>query len=215
MNLELISYVEKNAFPLYERNDWAHQLWHIKKVIERSLKLALNYPVDLNMVYVIAVFHDIGCFIDRDKHEVISAGIMKQDAYINKAFSKEEIETMYEAIVDHRGSLEYVPRSIYGKIISSADRMTSIEEILRSTHSRTLEFFRDLSWDEMVEDSYCYIKKKYGSGGYAKSYIPNPEFEQFLKDVTVYLEDYELFKEKLKEMDTFLREEYSISEDKC
>lgn len=41
---------------------------------------------------------------------------------------------MSEAIEDHRASLEYIPRSIYGKIISSADRNTSIEDILKRTY---------------------------------------------------------------------------------
>lgn len=76
---------------------------------------------------------------------------------------------MKEAIMDHRGSLEYEPRSIYGKIIASADRFTTIEGVLRSTHSFTLEFSPELSWEEMVERSFQYIKKKYGKGGYAKT----------------------------------------------
>ena len=214
MNQELVDYIEKNIYPLYERNDWAHQLWHIKAVTKRSLKLAGNYSVNLDMVYVVASFHDLGCFVSRENHEEISAHLMEKDSFIQKYFKEDEIQVMSEAIVDHRGSLEYVPRSIYGKIISSADRLVTIDEIMRSTHSRTLEFFSDMKWDDMVEDSYQYIKKKYGKDGYAKSYIPNPEFDQFLKDVQVYLNDYELFSKKLKEVDEFLRKEYHISKEK-
>lgn len=212
MNQELVDYIEKSIYPLYERNDWSHQLWHIQNVTERSLKLAKDYPVNKEMVYVIASFHDLGCFVSRDNHEEISAHLMEQDPFIQKYFKEEEIQTMSEAIVDHRGSLEYEPRSIYGKIISSADRLVTVEEIMRSTHSRTLEFFKEMSWEEMVQESYKYIKKKYGAGGYAKSYIPNPDFEQFLKDIQVYLDDYELFSKKLKEVDYFLREEYHMNE---
>lgn len=211
MNQELVDYIEKNIYPLYERNDWAHQLWHIKKVVERSLKLASNYSVNLDMVYIVASFHDLGCFVSRENHEEISAHLMEKDPFIQKYFTEEKIQTMSQAIVDHRGSLEYEPRSIYGKIISSADRLVTIEEIMRSTHSRTLEFFIDMSWEEMVHESYQYIKKKYGKGGYAKSYIPNPDFDQFLKDVQVYLDDYELFSKKLKEVDDFLRKEYHVN----
>lgn len=210
VNQKLVDYIEKNIFPLYKRNDWAHQIWHIREVIERSLKLAKNYSVNEDMVYVIAAFHDLGCYIGHENHEEISAQLMMKDGFIRKYFSDEDIRTMGEAIVDHRGSLEYEPRSIYGKIISSADRFTTIEGILRSTHSYTLEFFPEISWDEMVQRSYLYIKNKYGKGGYAKSYIPNPDFEQFLVDVNFYLNHYELFIKKLKEVDYFLRKEYSI-----
>lgn len=211
MNQELVDYIEKSIYPLYERNDWAHQLWHINNVTERSLKLAKDYSVNREMIYVIASFHDLGCFVSRENHEKISAHLMEKDPFIQKYFTGEEIQTMSQAIVDHRSSLEYEPRSIYGKIISSADRLVTIDEIMRSTHSRTLEFFSDMDWDEMVQESYRYIKKKYGKGGYAKSYILNPDFDQFLKDVVVYLGNYELFSKKLKEIDNFLRKEYQVN----
>lgn len=106
--------------------------------------------------------------------------------------------------------MEYVPRSIYGKIISSADRFVTIEGIMRSTHSYSLEFYPEWTWEEMVDRSYQYIQKKYGKNGYAKSYVKNIEYEQFLRDVQKYLDDYDLFSNKLKEIDTFLRKEYSV-----
>lgn len=205
-----MDYVEKNIFPLYARNDWAHQLWHIQEVIERSLKLAKNHEVDEEMVYAVATFHDLGCFISRENHEEVSAKMLGEDAFIREHFSGVDRQIMQEAIIDHRGSLEYEPRSIYGKIIASADRFTTIEGILRSTHSYTLEFEPELSWEEMVDRSYEYIKKKYGKGGYAKSYIPNPDFEKFLIEVEEYLQDYNLFEKKLAEMDDFLRREYGL-----
>lgn len=210
MKSELIKYIEENIYPLYEKNDWAHQLWHIREVVERSLRLAKNYPVNKEMVYVIASFHDLGCHIDRENHEKISAELMENDPFIQKYFTADDVQIMKEAIVDHRGSLEYEPRSIYGKIIASADRFTTIEGILRSTHSYTLEFYPDVPWEEMIQISYSYIKKKYGQGGYAKSPIPNPEFEQFLIDVNRYLDDSKLFSKKLEEIDRFLRDEYSL-----
>ncbi len=210
MDRQLVDYVEKNILPLYERNDWAHQLWHIQDVIKKSLELAKNYAVNVDMVYAVAAFHDLGCFISRENHEDVSAELLGKDEFICRCFSASDIQMMQEAIIDHRGSLEYEPRSIYGKIISSADRFTTIEGVLRSTHSYTLEFSPDLSWEEMVQRSYEYIKKKYGKGGYAKSYIPNPDFEKFLVEIEIYLKNRELFEEKLTEVDEFLRKEYGL-----
>lgn len=45
MNKDLVKYIEENIYPLYERNDWAHQLWHIQEVVERSIKLAKGHRV--------------------------------------------------------------------------------------------------------------------------------------------------------------------------
>lgn len=211
MNRQLVDYIERQIYPLYARNDWAHQLWHIYEVVERSLKLAQNFTVNLDMVYVIAAFHDLGCFKDRTNHEKVSAELMEEDHFLQEYFSADDRKIMQEAIIDHRGSLEYEPRSIYGKIIASADRFTTIEGVLRSTHSYTLEFSPEISWPEMVERSHQYIKKKYGQGGYAKSYIPNPDFEQFLTKIRQCLDDYELFAQKLADVDEFLRKEYRVT----
>lgn len=210
MNQRLVEYVEENIFPLYARNDWAHQLWHIQDAIGKSLKLAKDYAVDLDMVYTIATFHDLGCFISRENHEEISAQLLGGDKFIREYFSVGDRRMMQEAIIDHRGSLEYEPRNIYGKIIASADRFTTVEGMLRSTHSYTLEFSPELPWEEMVERSFQYIKKKYGKGGYAKSYIPNPDFEKFLVEIEEYLQNRELFEEELIKVDKLLRKEYEL-----
>ena len=60
MKEELVKYIENEIFPLYNRNEEGHGINHIKTVIKRSLEIAKNYDVDLNIVYVVASYHDIG-----------------------------------------------------------------------------------------------------------------------------------------------------------
>ena len=43
INEELKKYVEENIFPIYKKNEPAHNLEHIKYVINRSFKFARNY----------------------------------------------------------------------------------------------------------------------------------------------------------------------------
>ena len=71
VDLELKRYIENEIFPLYNKNEEGHGIEHIKTVIKRSIDLAQNYDVDLNMVYVIASYHDLGHCIDRKTHEII------------------------------------------------------------------------------------------------------------------------------------------------
>ena len=69
INSDLISYVEKEIFPIYETFDKGHNLDHIKYVIDRSFKFASRVPdINYDMVYVIAAYHDIGHFIDAKNH---------------------------------------------------------------------------------------------------------------------------------------------------
>ena len=74
------------------------------------------------MVYTIASYHDIGHHIDSKTHEIISADIMSKDNNLANFFTPEELITIKEAIEDHRASAKDDPRSIYGRIVSSADR---------------------------------------------------------------------------------------------
>ena len=66
INKELKEYIENNIFPEYNKNDEGHNLDHIKYVIERSLKFAkIVQDINVDMVYTIAVYHDLGHHIDK------------------------------------------------------------------------------------------------------------------------------------------------------
>lgn len=207
---DLKTYIQEEILPIYQKNDWAHQEWHIYEVIEKSLKLAKNLEVNENMVYTIACFHDIACFKGRKDHEINSAIMLKENQKLKEFFTEEQIECMAKAITDHRASLEYVPRNIYGKIISTADRFTNLKSLLRSTHSYSLEFFPNLSLEEMFQRSYDYIEKKYGPNGYGKIYLPYKDFENFQKEIVYYLNHIYEFKKIFYKTDAFLRKIYCL-----
>ena len=200
---EIKNYIEKNIFPDYQKNDSGHNIDHIKYVLERSLKFAKTVPdINLDMVYVIAVFHDIGHHIDAKNHEQVSSEILEKDEFIKNHFTKEELKTMVEAVVDHRASLEYIPRSIYGKIVSSADRNTDIDIPLKRTYSYRLEHFPNATLDEIIEESRQHIIDKFGSNGYAKDkiYFEDEDYNNFLKEVELFAEDKDLFRKRFIEV---------------
>lgn len=121
---ELKQYIEEKVFPEYDKNESSHGINHIKDVIRRSFELIEeNQPnVNMNMVYVIAAYHDIGHHIDSKTHEIIFANIMSKDEKLKDFFNEEELKLIKEAIEDHRASAKDDPRSIYGRIVSSSDR---------------------------------------------------------------------------------------------
>ena len=86
MNIDsrLIRYVEEEIIPLYDKFDKAHRRDHVNTVIEQSLLLASNYNVDINMVYAIAAFHDVGLCKGREFHHIESADIVRGDKLLNK-----------------------------------------------------------------------------------------------------------------------------------
>lgn len=195
VNENLKKYVENEILPEYQKNEEAHGRSHIEYVIKRSFELVKEnqLSVDENMVYLIAAYHDIGHHIDRKNHEKVSAEIMEKDQNLIQFFHPEQLQIIKEAIEDHRASAEEEPRSIYGKIVSSADRNSSIEQCFERTYSYGKKHTTEASDQELYERAYEVLKKKFGKDGYAKFFFKDETYEKFLKDIRELLEDKEKF----------------------
>lgn len=192
MNIDtnLKKYIETFIFPIYNKNDKGHSIEHIKYVIDRSLKFASAIDdIDYNMVYVIASYHDIGHHIDAKNHEKVSAKILENDENLKRFFNDEQIKIMKEAIEDHRASLEYEPRSIYGKIVSSADRNTNINLPIKRTYLFNIKHNPRLSLDDIIELSRQHIIDKYCGYAANKMYFEDKEYDEFLKELSKLAND--------------------------
>ena len=178
INLELKKYIETKIFPLYERNEPSHGIKHIHTVINRSLHIAKEYEVNKNIVYTVAAYHDLGHYINPKIHEKLSAEIFMKDDKIKKWFTEEEIQIIKEAIEDHRASSNHEPRSIYGKIVSTADRtIKSIDVCIKRAYTYYINNFPSIPKKERIQKVYEHLNDKYGPKGYAKTYIYDEEFE--------------------------------------
>jgi SecD/SecF fusion protein len=92
INEELEVYIKKKIFPLYLDNDGGHDINHVKYVINRSLRFAsMIENINLDMVYVVAAYHDVGEGIDRKNHERVSSEMLRNDIELKKYFNDEEI----------------------------------------------------------------------------------------------------------------------------
>ena len=199
LNKDLQKYIEENIFPSYKKNDLGHNLDHIKYVIDRSLKFACEVDdINYDMVYTIAAYHDIGHFIDAKNHEKVSAEMLLADENLKKFFTEDEIKTMAEAVYDHRASMEGSPRSIYGKIVSSADRNTLIEIPLKRTYAYRVKHNPNDTLDQIIEESRQHIINKFGKEGYAteKMYFEDLDYKKFLEDISILAENKEEFKKR-------------------
>ena len=201
MNSELVNYIEDEIFPLYNRNEEGHGINHIKTVIKRSIELAQNYDVDIDMLYTIAAYHDLGHYIDRKTHEIISAEMFMQDENIKTWFTDEQRNTIKEAIEDHRASSNHKPRSIYGMIVSTADRtIIDIDNTIKRTYSYGMKNYPELTREQQIERIYEHLTEKYGENGYAKIYLEDKEFEEGLQKLRQALSDKEEFIERVKKV---------------
>lgn len=199
INKRLEKYIIEEILPYYEKNDLGHNMEHIKYVIDRSIKFASTVPnINYDMVYAIACYHDIGHHIDPKNHEKISSEILLSDQKLTDFFTEEEIKIMAEAVNDHRASLETEPRNIYGKIISSADKNTSIEEPLKRTYAYRKNSNPHDSLEKIMNESRLHLIDKFGEAGYApeKIYFPDEQYDKYLIDIRKLLADEKTFRDK-------------------
>ena len=179
MNTCLTLYIEREILPRYNGFDKAHREDHARMVIAQSLDIARHYALNIEMVYAIAAFHDLGLAIGRKTHHLESGRIVREDQRLHEWFTQEEIETMAQAVEDHRASSDHEPRSIYGKIVAEGDRYIEPEKIIERTVQYGLDHYPELDKEGHWQRTLDHLHEKYGEGGYLKLWFPeSPNVER-------------------------------------
>ncbi len=182
INPALREFVEREILPLYDTFDKAHRREHALTVIEQSLLLARHYPVDINMVYAIAAFHDTGLWEGREQHHTASAAVVRGCKKLRCFFTADEIETIADATEDHRASNKEAPRTIYGKIVAEADRVIDGETIMRRTIQYGIAHYPAMNREGHFARACEHLQEKYARGGYLRLWIPeSPNAERLGK----------------------------------
>ena len=208
MNPELKSYIEREIIPRYEHFDRAHDVGHVRTVIRRSLELAEAYDVDTDMVYAIAAYHDTGLVNGRENHHLDAGRILAADRTLRRWFSEEQIDTMREAVEDHRASSKHAPRSIYGRIVAEADRLIDPVTIIRRTVQYGLDHYPTLDREGHFARCLEHLREKYAEGGYLKLWIPESENARRLEALREVIRDPELIRKAFDEaFDAEIRDE--------
>ena len=177
-SLDLVEFVETNILPRYAEFDKAHNLSHVNSVIRRSLERVKTTGADINMVYAIAAYHDLGLSGPRATHHITGGKILANDARLKRWFSAEQIRIMKEAVEDHRASASHAPRSIYGKIVAEADRDLNPETVIRRTIQFGLSNYPEMDHEHQWLRFKQHMDNKYSSNGYIKLWIsPSPNEE--------------------------------------
>ena len=221
VNPEIVEYVKENVFPRYDSAN-GHGLDHIQNVIRRSLNFAKrindgeikttaedfkNLPEELaqgkvnyDICFVVAAYHDLGREKNNKLHHLVSAAWFLDDDFMEEIFTRDELRVAADAIMDHRASNKLEPMTIYGKIVSSADRDTDCYDIMRRAYAYNRHCYPDRPVEKARE--YCYDKicEKFASPdayGAKKMFFDNPEFDEMIKKFQVICKSREDFDREL------------------
>ena len=165
---EIAEYVFDWIVPQYAAFDPAHREDHAWDVIENSMDLYRRAPeevrgvLDPEIIFVAAACHDLG---------------------------RIKIGQIAEAAEDHRASLDYEPRSMYGKIVAEADRLIDSGTIIRRTLQYGMSRYPELSPQEQIDRALDHLYDKYGPGGYLKLWIPWSDNASRLERLRMLLDD--------------------------
>ncbi|MBR0054056.1 MAG: HD domain-containing protein [Bacteroidales bacterium] len=198
VNKELVDYIEEKVIPLYDHFDPAHRRDHVQLVIQQSMALAESLDVDANMVYAIAAYHDIGLCQGREHHHEVSAQMLLADSCLHKWFDESQLQTMADAVEDHRASSDHAPRTLYGRIVAEADRFIEPDTIIRRTVQYGLEHYPELDKEGHYERTLQHLHEKYGRNGYLRLWFDQSPNAEQLETLRQMIEDEDLIRQKFE-----------------
>ena len=200
----LQKYIEAEILPQYKKLS-GHTDDHIEQVISRSFAIATELEdVNIDMVYTVAAYHDLGRLVDNKTHNLESGKMMMEDQRLREFFSEEQIKIMTEAVEDHRASLEGDPRNVYGKIVSSADRDTDVEEMIRRSYKYNKLNAPDMKEDEIIENTRIHLREKYTPEGYGakKVYFPTDDTKECFRRIEEITRDPKSYRELVRDLNS-------------
>ena len=203
-SLDLVEFIETKILPKYTEFDRAHNLEHVTRVIRRSLDLVKTTGADINMVYTIAAYHDLGMSGPRAIHHITGGKILAADSRLKKWFKPEQIKIMKEAVEDHRASASRSPRSLYGKIIAEADRDIDVDVVIRRTIQYGLGNYPELDKEGHWKRFKEHLDSKYSVNGYIRLWLPKSPNEKNLNDLRRLIADVPRLRDRF---DKFFAEE--------
>ncbi len=199
-SLDLVEFVETQILPRYANFDKAHSLEHVTRVVRRSLEMVKTTGADIDMVYVVAAYHDIGMSGPRAIHHLTGGKILAQDARLRRWFSAEQLKIMREAVEDHRASASHSPRSIYGKIVAEADRDLSPDVVFRRTVQFGLANYPGLDREHQWQRFREHMDNKYSQHGYIRLWIPNSPNERSLAELRNIIADARMLRKQFDQI---------------
>ncbi len=144
------------------------------------------------MAYTVAAYHDTGLQFGRKGHGTASKRLLLADRALDRWFTKGQIALMADAVEDHRASNHSEPRSVYGRIVSEADRDIDPERIARRCMEYGKAHYGGLTSEEQVERAVAHMENKYGENGYLRLWMACPKNQRGLEKLRALLKSGEM-----------------------
>jgi uncharacterized protein len=122
-------YLKETAASSHNLHPWSlpeHRINHTLLVLKNSLRLAKNRKVDLDVVALSAILHDLATF-SPERKEHAEEGAKTAEEYLRKnGYPNDLAQKVAHAIRVHAGPLAFSPRSDEAKILQDADTIDKV-----------------------------------------------------------------------------------------
>ncbi len=194
---KLRNYVQENIFSSDDPNLLNYQLLPAIEAIRRSFALNETFHLNLNpnMIFAIAAYHDIWNCVDHSIHEKIAAEKFMEDLEMKTFFSDEDRVVIQQAIQDHRTTMKNEPRSVYGKLISSANYSTTIQDAFIRNFLSEQEESLGMTLEQYLDYTIKQFKDRYYEKIPENMFFTDGIYKIFLKDMKGLLQREKEFKD--------------------
>jgi len=112
-------------------SDPAHNMEHVMRVYNLAIQIAENEKVDLNVIKIAVLLHDIGGAKERKDHSGKTDHAVESmkiaEPFLKKlGLSKNKIEHILNCIVTHRYRSKQKPKTLEAKIVFDADKLETV-----------------------------------------------------------------------------------------
>jgi uncharacterized protein len=131
MREEIIELIKQEAEKYFEL-DGSHGFDHTERVYNMSLHLSEGENIDLDVIKVSALLHDIARHKEAKDENIchaIEGAKMAKDILERHNFPKEKIEKIVHCILVHRYSKQLKPESKEAEILQDSDRLDALGAI--------------------------------------------------------------------------------------
>lgn len=142
-------------FPSHGIDHSTNIIKHIDNFIDTYLKDSMLNDEEIYLLYLAAWLHDIGNLLDRDKHHILSAEIIKNSPYIKSKLDTDTLDKVGWIALSHSSKYDInnVPEKVKGKsnleirlrFISSIFRIIDACEIIGSNTKCPIEVYEIIS----------------------------------------------------------------------
>jgi len=130
---ELIKKIEQEARKYFKGASGCHDWSHVERVRATALRIARTEKVDIAIVEISVLLHDIGRKEEMESQGAIchaeKGAALSREILTSFGFDAETIEAVAHCVLTHRYRNQRVPQTIEAKVLFDADKMDSIGAI--------------------------------------------------------------------------------------